>query len=130
MKQRRNEWLAANGPCVDCGNWDDLRVDHVVAADKVSHRIWSWSAARREAELAKCVVRCLPCHVAKTVRSGELPDTCGGGARNGFPSKLTEDDVRLIRASSLSTKQLAAQLGVNSGTVSLIRRGLRWKHVT
>ncbi len=64
----RRWWLQANGPCVDCGSWIDLEVDHNDRATKVSHRIWSWRPARRLAELAKCSPRCKPCHKAKTRR--------------------------------------------------------------
>jgi hypothetical protein len=71
MRQRRLDWLAANGPCIDCGTWEKLTVDHVDASAKVSHRVWSWAKARRDVELAKCVVRCWPCHQVKTNASGE-----------------------------------------------------------
>lgn len=70
-KRRREEWLLEHGPCIDCRTWEKLTVDHVDAAKKVSHRVWSWAKVRRDAELAKCVVRCWPCHVAKTNASGE-----------------------------------------------------------
>ena len=63
---RKAEWLRTNGPCVDCGSWSDLEVDHVNPAEKVTHHVWSWSEGRRSAELAKCVVRCHPCHAIKT----------------------------------------------------------------
>jgi hypothetical protein len=131
IQRRRTDWLLVNGPCVDCGcgDLDQLRVDHADARLKVSHRVWSWSAERREAELAKCVARCLPCHVTKTVTSSELAQTCGAGARNGNRAKLTEDSVRYIRSSSKTDRELGKELGVNRGTVNLVRRGLRWKHV-
>lgn len=29
----------------------------------MSHKIWSWTAERRNAELAKCKVKCHRCHV-------------------------------------------------------------------
>ena len=66
LRKRWRDWLAANGPCVDCGSWEDLEVDHVNPAIKISHRIWSWARERREAELAKCVARCKPCHKDKS----------------------------------------------------------------
>ena len=28
MQRRRQAWLAENGPCVRCGSWDRLEVDH------------------------------------------------------------------------------------------------------
>ena len=48
--------------CAQCGTDDGLELHHPNKADKVSHRVWSWSRARREAELAKCVVLCGWCH--------------------------------------------------------------------
>lgn len=63
---RREAWLKTNGPCKRCGSCERLQVDHVDPSKKVSHRIWSWSALRREAELAKCQVLCEACHIGKT----------------------------------------------------------------
>jgi hypothetical protein len=59
--KRRAEWFADKA-CVDCGTSENLELDHVDPNVKVSHRIWSWSTERRDAELARCVVRCEPCH--------------------------------------------------------------------
>lgn len=124
MKRRRQEWLDENGPCIDCGTWDDLQVDHVDAAVKMTHRIWSWSAERRVAELAKCVVRCDPCHRVKTVRAGER----ARGERNGL-AKLTEDKVRAIRASDLPHRELARLYEIDEKNIRLIRLNAIWKHV-
>jgi 5-methylcytosine-specific restriction endonuclease McrA len=66
MKNRRDEWIAANGPCIDCGSWNDLEVDHVNPDTKVTHRVWNLTQSKRLAELAKCVVRCSKCHKKKT----------------------------------------------------------------
>jgi 5-methylcytosine-specific restriction endonuclease McrA len=65
-KRQRTTWLRQNGPCAVCGSWEDLQVDHVEPGEKVSHRIWSWSASRRDVELEKCQALCLPCHKVKT----------------------------------------------------------------
>lgn len=62
MRMRRDDWFRTAGPCVDCGSTEYLEIDHNNPAQKVSHRVWSWSEARRSAELAKCSVRCRPCH--------------------------------------------------------------------
>jgi len=62
LAARRAAWFAENGPCIDCGRWDDLELDHIDPVQKVSHRIWSWSWPRIYAETAKCVVRCRSCH--------------------------------------------------------------------
>ena len=44
-------------------------------------------------------------------------------------SKLTEQAVRAIRASSDSLSATAKRFGISSSNVSLIRRRLAWKHV-
>lgn len=102
MKRRRQEWLDTNGPCAHCGSADDLRVDHVDASQKVSHRIWSWAKERREIELAKCQVLCNDCHQKKTTECGENRR----GAEHP-KAKLTEDDVREIRRRCESEPQTA-----------------------
>lgn len=45
-------------------------------------------------------------------------------------AKLTDDDVRAIRASPLSQYKLAAQYGVSRPMIGFIKRGKNWKHVT
>jgi len=64
--RRRQKWLQENGPCVDCGSWRRLEVDHVDPSTKITHGVWSWSEKRRLEELKKCVVRCYRCHKLKT----------------------------------------------------------------
>lgn len=66
MARRRRVWFERNGPCVRCGAWEDLQVDHIEPAQKVDHKVWSWSRERREYELGKCQVLCVECHKAKT----------------------------------------------------------------
>ena len=44
-------------------------------------------------------------------------------------SKLTEADVIAIRSSNLMQTQLAKDYGVSKMTISLIKRGLIWKHL-
>ena len=72
----QREWYAARrlkgieslgGKCAQCGATDDLEFDHIDPATKVSHRIFSWSWARIEIELAKCQLLCVPCHYTKTI---------------------------------------------------------------
>jgi hypothetical protein len=62
VRKRREDWFKENGPCVDCGIWEGLELDHLDRTTKVDHKVWSWSKPRRIKELAKCVVRCEKCH--------------------------------------------------------------------
>jgi 5-methylcytosine-specific restriction endonuclease McrA len=68
VAKRRRLYLADKA-CVQCGSTDRLEVDHRDPEQKVSHRIWSWSEKRREAELAKCQILCYDCHLKKTVET-------------------------------------------------------------
>ena len=70
---KRSAWLEANGPCVQCGSWERLEVDHIDPAEKVTHRVWSLSRDQRLAELAKCQVLCHSCHKAKTIAQFRRP---------------------------------------------------------
>ena len=66
MAKRRSDWLAANGPCLRCGSSISLEVHHRNPAEKVDHKVWSWSEKRRSEELSKCDVLCERCHVEVT----------------------------------------------------------------
>jgi len=45
-------------------------------------------------------------------------------------SKLTADQVREIRASTETRKQIAARLGVSPSTIGAVRQGRNWKHLS
>jgi hypothetical protein len=62
-RRRRAHYLAGK-TCSQCGSADELEFHHPDPETKLSHRIWSWARERLEAELAKCVVLCDPCHNA------------------------------------------------------------------
>lgn len=74
---RRDAWLKEHGPCAECGATEKLEVDHIDPRQKVSHNLWSWSEARRNAELAKCQVLCEDCHMAKTISQMKRADHGG-----------------------------------------------------
>lgn len=114
LAQRRSKWFAEK-TCVECGSPDDLRLDHVDPAQKVDHRIWSWSRERRDTELAKCQVLCLRCHVKKTTENGEH---CSG-IRHGQArySESVVDAVRVLVESGVSQAKAAALLNVNRKSV-------------
>jgi 5-methylcytosine-specific restriction endonuclease McrA len=123
MQRRRADWLTANGPCKKCGSWKDLEVDHVDPASKVSHRIWSWSDARRAIELAKCQVLCATCHNEKAQHNQEFAN----GEANG-QTKLTAVEVHKIRQASGTLSQIATRFTLPKSTVASIRSGRRWKY--
>lgn len=62
MQSRRDAYFAGQ-VCYFCGA-ELVRpvIHHLDPAQKESHHVWSWSARRREAELAKCVPACADCH--------------------------------------------------------------------
>jgi hypothetical protein len=72
VKAARKQWLDENGQCRFCGSSIDLEVDHIDPLTKVSHRIWSWSKQRRDAELAKCQPLCKKCHREKSISAISL----------------------------------------------------------
>jgi len=122
IKRRRLTWFKENGPCVDCGSAEDLELDHVDRSTKITHSVWSWALERRTAELAKCVVRCRPCHLAKTRRDVDRGEAVSH-------SKLTEVAVRDIRAQIAeghSQVSIARQYGVHKATVNDIYKKKSW----
>lgn len=113
--------------CIDCKLTTDLELDHVNASEKISHRIWSWSEMRRNAELIKCVVRCVECHKIKTTLSLERPR---GIQRSD--SVLTESNILEIKrlyATGMSKRELGCCFDVNESTIRRIIAGNRWAHI-
>ena len=81
VRKRREQFFDGKS-CVECGSIDRLELDHIDRATKVSHKIWSWSEARRNEELAKCQVLCHDCHLSKTAKENTRPVT--HGTRAGY----------------------------------------------
>lgn len=92
IRRRRADWMAANGPCRQCGSWDRLEVDHIDPAQKVTHAVWSWSDERRAVELAKCQPLCHECHKAKTI--AQIRRDPGHGTRARYNRGCKCDDCR------------------------------------
>ena len=42
LAKRRADWFSENGPCINCGSWDNLELDHIDPSTKVDNKIWSW----------------------------------------------------------------------------------------
>jgi hypothetical protein len=64
----------------------------------------------------------------KPVRVPRVAPGRAKGEANGW-SKLTADDIRRIRASTLGSGALAADLGVSSRAIRYVRQGVNWGHV-
>jgi hypothetical protein len=60
--------------------------------------------------------------------NGLPPDKQPRGTRHGS-AKLTEDDVRAIRASSEPYLKMAAHYGVDECTIYNVRSRRKWKHI-
>ena len=69
-------------------------------------------------------------NMTQAFERGLFPPPPGGikGEQHGN-AKLTEDDVRAIRADERTGREIAADYGISQQTVSLIRNGKLWKHV-
>ena len=100
--KRRQEWLDANGPCVQCGSSDSLEVDHITPSTKVSHNVWSWSEERRKEELAKCQVLCKKCHGIKTQKEN------GGPSKHGTWRMYRRYKCRCDKCLELNRKRAAS----------------------
>lgn len=136
QEKRRLERLAMarerlGGGCVRCGATDNLDFDHIVPgtrARKISEAT-NWSMERFLAEVDKCQLLCHPgsgCggHAEKTLESGEH-----ARGEQLSQAKLTEDDVRAIRASTATYTALAAQYGVSRQQIGAIVLRRAWRHV-
>lgn len=49
---------------------------------------------------------------------------------NNKTAKLTDEIVRHIRSSPATNKELGERLGVDASTISVVRSGKTWRHVT
>lgn len=126
QKEYARKWVAArranffsDKECCDCGTTERLTLDHVDRDQKVSSCIWSWSAERREAEIAKCVIRCDPCHKAKTKREREYSNAI-----------LNDQQAAMIREEynkgGVTQKQIAVRYGVSRQTIGDVLTGISW----
>jgi hypothetical protein len=122
LARRRATWLT-DKRCHDCGSSDGLEIDHVDPDEKVEHRVWSWRADRRLAELDKTVPRCRDCHRRKGLVNGEL-------LRSAL---LDEDDVRALRVFGrrrMTCATLGELFGVSPSTISAVLNHRTWRHIS
>lgn len=130
MHNRRQYWLNENGPCIDCGSWEALEVDHIISSSKEFEisGLWSRKKEVREFELAKCVVRCQPCHVVKTKNNNEKVH-----GEKFWSAILTEIEVVKIRNEHefghISRKELQFKYNVSKSTIRDIINRKTWRSV-
>lgn len=114
-KKRRLEFFI-NKSCTICGSVKNLELDHIDYKTKTSHRIWSLTKSKRDAELAKCQVLCKMCHRNKT---GIENKTRFAGELNGN-AKLTNNSAELIRSlystHSFTPKYLMGMFPISKST--------------
>lgn len=65
-------------------------------------------------------------NMADCAAKGRFNDRTG---ENNPRAKLTEEDVRFIRASTMSCQRLAEQYGVAKSVVAYARSGTTWRHL-
>lgn len=124
IARRRAEWLEGK-VCARCGGDGPFEIDHIDRSAKVTHRVWSWSEARREAELAKCQVLCVPCHRAKTNTEVSVPLKHGlngylGTKRCRCPvcTAANTEYRRMRRAAKLDGRTQASVVSMDSTALS------------
>ena len=87
--RRANAIQALGGACVDCRGTSQLEFDHADRETKSFTPIFgSCSEEKLQEELAKCVLRCKPCHQEKTSREQSVPHGGGVSGRRNCRCKL------------------------------------------
>ena len=106
-------------------------------AHRVSYKKFVGPIPKRMDVLHRCDVTCCvnPDHLFLGTQADNNRDRDAKGRQvgphghdNGM-SKLDENAVRFIRASTISAVTLAPFLGINHATISRVRRRELWKHV-
>lgn len=134
--------------CHLCSNPSCCRPDHLTAGsawnnaqdtiDAGRYRRSNKSLRQRKADaLAIRLAGTGETHVTLAERLGVSLSTVGRIRRGagvkvavGRPRKLTESDVRAIRQSGATNKELAARYAVTAPNIYAIRQRKTWKHVT
>lgn len=112
----RAAWEMAHGPIPDGGPWPHGYVvmhtcDNRLCCNPAHLRLGTQAdnVADMDAKRRRKAV----------VRLGEAHHT----------TKITADDVRLIRSGKHTNKELAERFGMHPGSIKNIKRGMSWKHV-
>lgn len=105
----------------------DLQLDHIDAAQKVTHNIWAWSEVKRDLELKKCQVLCRSCHRKKTTDNNE-----NARGEDIKTSRLKSEDIPIIRhlvASRMKKREIADRFQVTPQTIRKITIRETWRHI-
>jgi len=126
IARKRANWLAEHGPCVKCGSWDTLEIDHVNPEEKSFKISWSRKKEILDKELQKCQVLCENCHLEKTKK--DLHNLNFGvlllEERTVQDSQILE--VLQLTKSGFSEREACKLVGISRGTYSSIKiRGYR-----
>lgn len=119
LKARKDAYFAENGPCIKCGSNENLELDHIDPSKKTTHRIWSWSEARRLHELAKCQILCSSCHKEKTKKdlSKHFTNKPNYKARK-YNKTLVLNVLNDYFNNGLSRRKVAEKYKIPQGTIS------------
>ena len=126
----RAEMVERLGSCCDwCRSTEDLQFDHKDPRTKLFDIASGLDRPRVQllAEVDKCQLLCGPHHREKTLDDEPHPNRVRG-ERQGS-ARLTEADIRDIRASDQSLRVAALAYGVSKTQIINIRKGRQWRHV-
>lgn len=152
LASRLAEHLAPGGPKGDCLEWQGAKSRDgygvlIVQQDRSkrnvrAHRL-AYALAHPDEDIAGLVIRhtcdnrccCNSAHLLSGTHQDNMNDRTARG-RNKPPkgqahgnAKLSEDVVRVIRISELSSNEIAPLLGVSPSLVRFVRQGKIWRHV-
>jgi 5-methylcytosine-specific restriction endonuclease McrA len=128
VSARRAEYFAGKA-CAKCESTERLELDHIDPATKEHHAVWSWTKARRDAELQKCQALCHACHKAKTnhENSERMKGKPCHRARAFNPEQVLE--IRRLLGVGVRVRELARRYSVSHSVISDINLGLRYREI-
>jgi hypothetical protein len=134
-------WLAGRSMAYGRFNW----VEDGKSRTERAHRLAWWLAHGSMPPEGMCVchacdnpICCNPHHLFLGTRADNMQDMARKGRARNRPlsgekngnARLTESDVREIRASSVSANKLAREYGVSQSTISRLRLRETWASTT
>lgn len=129
QREYQRQWIAnrrtrffAGKFCARCGSTNRLELDHKDPAQKVDHKVWSWSEARRNVEVAKCQILCNTCH---KIKSGmEYPKGMGHHSRKWTDKQVQQ--ARRLRLSGKRCTEIGILLGIPASSIADMTNGQTW----